>query len=262
MSSIPNIPTKFKEGCSLIYLIDENQCVAHSRDTINNNISSLSSNLLNLENYAQYWNTAYSTFLSNSASWLIASSHIQQYNKLWSGTYTTVNALSASWYTPFTLYYPQIVLIDTWYSNPAAYTGKLIPDWLTTNFPPLKYAPSQIVYIQVNLYQQQPFSFSFSRSLWEGCAPQGGASFVCNQECGDRPNRGCNHHDEHAGWGACDNAFDHCGVSVRALNSSFSCGSSGGRQLQINKNLTSVDTSVARILKFTYKNINNTWSLI
>jgi hypothetical protein len=261
MSDIPNIPTKYNEGCSLIKLIDENQCVGNSLDIINDNVTGLSKALNDLENYANYWNEAYTTFQANSASWLMGSTYLQKYSEQWNSAYTTVEALSATWTPPFVVFYPTIFYIEDWYSNQNYHLTNTLPTWINANFPPQIFADGQIVYIQVNLYHVQPFTFSFYRDYWENCAPLGGTTLSCG-ECG-RPSRGCNHHGGKAGWGPCDNAFKYCGVNITMAESTFSCQGTGGRQLAISSNYTTSDTSVARILKFCYVNSNNkSWNYL
>jgi hypothetical protein len=261
MSDIANIPTKLDEQCSLINLIDENQCVGNSLVIVNNNLINLSSALQNLDDYSFFWNSAYTSFQANSGTWLIAASHIQQYNELWNSAYSTVQTLSSNWSNPFIVFYPEIILIDDWYTNQTQYLNNNLLNWITTNFPPQTFSINQLIYIQVNLYQTYPFNFTFNRELQENCAPNGGLSVSCN-ECG-RPSRGCNHHGGLAGWGDCDNAFNHCGLDIGVGGSSFSCQGTGGKTLKIQKTINSTDTSIARILKFTYQNSNNnSWSFI
>lgn len=261
MSTVSNIPNKTNQGCSVVTLIDEFQCVGNSLQIINDNFASLSGTLMSLENYASFWNDTYTLFTANSANWFVMSSHLQQYNSLWNQAYTTVNTLSANWNSPFTVYYPQLILLDEWYSKYNSYNNSIIPTWIQKNFPTSKYSPNQIVIIQINLYHKQPFKFTFSRNLTEQCIPQGGVTLSC-EPC-KNPYHGCNHHGGQAGEGPCTNAYKDCNASFTADKvSSFSCLGTGGKTLVINKNLSSEDTCVARTITLKYKNINNNWSPI
>jgi hypothetical protein len=262
MTSIPNIPSKIQENCSIIDLIDENQCVGNSMKVINNNFASLSTSLLQLESYASFWNNAYSTFLTNSALWLKAAPNLQKYNDQWVGAYSLINSLSANWTSSFTVHYPEIISIDSWYSNTSYYTSTVLLNWLTSNFRPSNYLSNQVITVQVSLYYQRPFTFSFGKGYYESCAPSGGMTSSCGECLAGFPSRGCNHHDDHAGFGPCDNAFDYCGRGTQELTVAVSCQGSGGRWMQVNKNVSSVDTYVARILTFKFKNLNNSWNLI
>jgi hypothetical protein len=253
------IPQKINEGCSLVYLIDEDLCLANSYEIINYNIASLSAALVNVEKYTSFWNNAYTNFTANSATWLTATSRLQIYNKLWSSAYSTVNALSANWKTEFTVYYPFISQINDWYSSEA--TNKLnVTNWLQNNFPIKNYTNLQKVNVQINLKHAQPFSFTFSRSLNETCAPAGGQTAVCTT-C-SRPHRGCYHHGGAAGWGGCDNAYSHCGIQNKQLEAKFSCVGRGGKELSIGYTLNSTDNSIARIITLKFQKIQNTWRLI
>ena len=173
--SVVSLPTKTDSDCSIIHLIDENFCIKNSLDIINFNCSSLSGKLVELENNCAIWNQIYSNFLANSSMWLIGSTNLQQYNKEWSSAYSTVATLSANWLQEFSIYYPQTLLLDSWYGISGqtkistSYSTEVLPNWLKTNFPNQNYANNQIINLFINLHHYQPFSFTFSRIYKETC---------------------------------------------------------------------------------------------
>ena len=167
----------------------------------------------------------------------------------------------------FSLHFTKILPITDWYNSLSAqYVNTIIPDWLIQNFSASNYALNQIISVYVNLYQQEPFSYEFSKSLDETCHPvSGGASISC-PDCRDvgakLPMYGCNHHDVHAGFGPCDNGYTHCNFNTPQLTVTASCPGSGGKKLTLYYKWESTDTSVARVIRIRYQNINNQWSLI
>lgn len=262
MALPPYTPEKLNEGCSLVYLIDENLCLSKSLDVINYNVASLSSSLVSIENQSQFWNNIYTNFSANSAAWLIIASNLSAYSNMWTDAYSTVKNLSADWNREYTLYYPSMVLLSEWYASESVYKSQ-VKEWLDINFPSKTEDPQQFINVQVNLYHSQPFSFTFSESLMENCAPSGGISLKC-EECA-RPYRGCNHHgvlgDGSRGHGPCDNAYKWCKASVKSLETEFKCEGTGGKMLRVSYELSSYDTSIARIITLKFLRKNGTWRL-
>jgi hypothetical protein len=253
------IPPKTSEDCSLVYLIDENLCLSQSYEIINHNTASLSAALADVEGFSTFWNNIYTNFTANSAAWLMATSHLQTYNQLWSSAYSVVNSLSSTWNTEFTVYYPFITLITDWYSSLQTNKNN-VGSWLENNFPSNEYSDQQIINVQINLKHVQPFTFSFTRSYKETCAPSGGQTLECSS-CA-RPHRGCNHHGGRAGHGPCDNAYSYCGIAVKQLEAKFACIGRGGKELKIDYKLNSTDNSVARIVTLKFQKKQNKWGLI
>lgn len=258
MSTI-SLPTKSDETCSNAFLLDENLCLNTSLGVINYNVQHLSGGLTFLNDYGQQWNNLFTIFANNSARWIISSTNLKTLSAKWVDTYKTVNALSANWCKEFSLYLPTMINLNYW--NSISFNDQLNigQQWLNLNFPPRQMANGQEVSLYVYLFEEKPFSFSFQRSLYEPCTPNGGGATVSCGQC-PTPFRGCNHHGGRAGWGPCDNAYDYCTkVTTGAGTLEFSCEGQGAKTLSIGLTQNYVENYTAGVQRIRYINLNNTW---
>ncbi len=256
--------TTFKKTtptCSNIYLIDETLCLSSTLGTINYNVSSLSLAISGVTRYHNAWSNLYTIFTTYSSKWIRTATNIQSFSATWLDTATTVSTLSARWNKLYTIYYPKMLDISYWNSLGTTNQNNFLRNWLNVNFNANKYNLNQLIDVVVYLNQNQPFTFSFNRSLYEPCTPTGGGlSLSCNG-C-SRPHRGCNHHGGRAGYGPCTNAYDACSVTRTANAVSVSCTGSGAKTLNIGLNRNASDKNVARTVKVSFKNINRSWTAI
>jgi hypothetical protein len=256
------LPIKSDETCSNIFLLDERLCLDVSLDVINFNFNQLQSNLNVINNYGQQWNNLFTVFANNSSRWFTSSTNVYSLSSKWVNTYQTINSLSATWCKEFSLYYPTILEINSWYALNTNAKNSIATNWLNLNFPASSFPKNQIISFYINLYQQKPFTFSFMRSLYEPCTPNGGGASVSCGQC-PTPSRGCNHHGGRAGYGPCTNAYDGCSKQTTGYGTqSFSCRANGYKTLVIGKTQNYVDTSTARVIRLRFQNINNNWSAI
>jgi hypothetical protein len=230
---------KENENCSNIYFIDENTCAGDSLNIINNNFSVLSANLMDVSRNFPLWAGIFSRFTTTSATIISTLLNIENINLTIGSAYSCVQTFSGNWVKQFSLYFPTMYDINDWSGIPDLQKDSTILNpWLTLNFPPDFYPDYQIVNLYVNTNQSIPFEFSFSRSYEENCAPNGGTTTVSCDGCnsgneGSYRNAGCNHHGGLAGYGACDNAYNHCGgpTSHTKSSSTYTCVADSGQRL-------------------------------
>lgn len=258
---LASLPEKLNYDCSIIHLIDEDLCLDKSVDVINYNVGALSYRLASLEERATKWNALYSLFSTNSAAWLNVTSNLKNFGERWNTAHNTVQQLSSNWSIEFSLVFPTVIGFDDWYANPY-YINLSIPNWLNANFTSSNYIEGQTVSVYVNLFKDYNFSYTFARKLEEPCTPTGGGATIDCVSCGIPYYRGCNHHGGNAGWGPCDNAYDHCTYNTPVLKVSAPCPTSGAKTLSISYSLIGADSTTARIVKQRYINTNNSWNLI
>jgi hypothetical protein len=231
--------TKENTNCSNIYFIDENTCAGNSLQVINDNWNTIYNNLYDLTRFTAIWDNINTTFVHASAAMIETLLNIENIRDTVVSPLCTVQALSGNWNKQFSLYYPTMFDINDWVTlgslNQDA--AKLNP-WLTLNFPPENFPDHQIVNIFVSTNQDIPFKFSFIRFYEENCAPNGGTTTVTCDGCNSADQdyyryQGCNHHGGAAGYGACDNAYSHCGTAGEHTkdSNSYTCKADGGQRL-------------------------------
>lgn len=250
MPNIEDIFIKTDTTCSNSFLIDEFLCLANSLPIINSNTNTLSSAIEQLQQTADVINSIYSYFTIQSANWFDANNNINKYSSTWTSDYTSVNASSASWSNEFSIFYTSMYDINDWYASSATYVNVDINNWINLNFPTSDYADNQILSIYVNTYQDYPFILgnNFSASFHHNCIPKilqadkktqlDNFSYTINCDgttcAGNRPSRGCNHHGGAAGYGPCDNAYDHCNISTNGGgNVQYNCPANGADTLLV-----------------------------
>ena len=253
--------TKIDNTCSNIFLIDEGLCLANTLNLMNYNVASLSNAVFNISKYDHSWFNMYTIFTAYSAKWLQTATNMQDFSASWIKMSTTVSILSSDWIKEYTLYYPNVIDINTWYGSDQTPS---ILNWINNvyNSSTLPTVNGQVISVVIYLSQNQPFSFRFNRSYNEPCTPnQGGGNVQCNG-C-SKPFQGCNHHGGNAGVGPCTNLYDACSVSNGGPSyASVSCDGTGSKTLNIGLNRSSVDSNIARTIHLKYKNINNVWTAI
>jgi hypothetical protein len=242
-------------------LIDENLCLSNSLKTINYNVSSLSSSIVDIKRYYSSWINLYTIFTTYSSKWIRTATNIQSFSATWLNTATTISSLSSTWNKPYTIYYSKMIDIAYWNSLTKLTQNQTIINWLNINFSPQKNNLNQIIDVVIYFTQQQPFTFSFNRSFYEPCTPTGGGLTISCGTC-PRPSRGCNHHGGRAGYGPCTNAYNGCGVSPEVQPVSVSCTGAGEKMLNIGLSRSGVDRNVARTTTIRFKNINKNWTAI
>lgn len=247
-----NIPSKLNISCSNSYLLDERQCVGTSFNYINYNYASLSAGLIFLENTGQNWNRIFSVFASNSSSWVTTTSNVLKYTPDWTTAYNTVSSLSANWNKEFTLYYPKMLEINTWYGYSDTQKANILTTWMNINFPPQNYIISQVVSLYINLYEDYNFSYNFYRSYNENCTPNGGGGSISCSGCA-RPHVACN-------WnGRCFNGLDYCSTRPTTATASIACLGANGRTLTIGVSRNSTDRYVGRIIRVRMTRNSTSW---
>jgi hypothetical protein len=252
---------KITPSCSNVYLIDENVCLANSLNTINYNFSSLNNSLSSLQKYRSSWYSLFTTVVSNSAIWIKTATNIQSYSAIWLDTTNTVSTLSSTWTKPYTLIYPKMLDMNSWYALTTQQKNSTITSWMNTNFKIKNPRTYQTVDVILYLTQNQPFFFSFNRSFEESCTPNGGGASLGCSGC-SRPNRGCNHHGGKAGYGPCTNAYNACSVRTTSGSASVSCVGTGAKRLNIGINRSAADRNVARTISIKVENVNGVWTIL
>ncbi len=256
-----SIPVKINQNCSNIFLIDENLCLGNSYNIINYNVASLSSSLVYLENYQTRWKNLFTTFQNYSSVWIKTVTNIQSFSGNWASFSKTVLTMNSNWNKPYTIFYPQILEINSWNNISSIQQKNYIAEWLQNNFPAALYNINQIVNVTMYLYEKATVSFNFERNFEETCTPNcAGISVGC--KAGSCPGlyQGCNHHGGLAGVKGCDNVYDYC--TQRATFSApqnVSCTGRGGRTLRLALTRTATDTHVIKTINIPFININKTW---
>jgi hypothetical protein len=231
--------SKLDSNCSNIYFIDENICAGDSLQLINNNIVTLSSNMVDLSRNLTLWNSIYSNFLAASGLMVSTILNVENIDYTVKEAFNCVQTLSGNWSKQISLYFPTMYNITEWNNlNDLQKDSLFLNPWLTINFRPEFFPDNQIINLFVSTNQDIPFEFSFSRSLEENCAPNGGVTTLSCNGCGSGNqgqyrSQGCNHHGGAAGYGACDNAFTYCGnpTSTTSQNSNYTCIANGGQRV-------------------------------
>jgi hypothetical protein len=248
------IPGKINISCSNTYLIDERQCLGTSFNYINYNYASLSAGLIFLERTGQSWNRIFSVFAANSSKWVTTTDNVLKYTADWTTAYNTVSSLSANWTKDFTVYYPRMLEINTWYGYSDSQKSNIIIPWMNVNFPIRDYIDGQKSSLYINLYADFNFTYSFFRSLNEPCTPNGGGGSISCTGCA-KPSIGCN-------WnGRCFNGMDYCSTRSVGANASIACAGQNGRTLQIGLARSSVDRHVARIIRVGLLKTPTSWTV-
>jgi hypothetical protein len=252
---------KTDENCSNIYLIDENSCYGDSLSVINTNVATLSSNLKTLADQTVKFNNLFTLLSNNSAAIINTIYNVNTINEVYESPYSTVKELSSNWFQPFSLYYPKIIEINSWYGNVNKTTPitsvtttqqKTLTSWLETNFPHSNFAKNQIVYVFVNFYENYQFTYTFNKTYFEDCRPNVGTAISVS--CGACPDNrgfvGCN-----ISGRACVNAWSYCASNNSTSTASYGCLGYNGKTLQLFKSETGFDRVLSRIKS--YKFINN-----
>jgi hypothetical protein len=241
--------------CNNVYLIDERICLKDSFEILNTNFIKLSSSYKNLLNFANKYNNLYTIFSKNSSDWQNGSINANSSKQNYNNAHTTVRNLSTSWVKEFAVIYPKIIDIDLWLPNIQTYK-KTINNWLTLKFPPDDFGLDQNIYVYVNLYKNEMFTFNFSGSYNEKCiAPTPAQSVTCNGSV-LRGYQGCNHtsgsgkNKRH--W--CTNAYDSCNSNHTVTTASTFCQTGGAKTLSLTPiSQENNDTYTARCILLKYK---------
>jgi len=244
--------TKTDPTCSNIYLIDENQCVGASLETLNGNIKTLSSTLCSFSQNLQHWQDVSNLFFTSSATVIATALTIDSIKNSYFEPYTTVSKNSATWNKEFSLYYPQINLITFWYNLGDTTINNILTGWLGSNgFSNNEVLVEQKINIYVSLYGGIPFTFVFSRSYVENCNPNSGGTTVTCSGCGSDPRyHGCNI----TGIG-CRNAYSYCTSSQTKASNTYACGAKTGQTtLMIDYETGGTDRLTSRVTKYSYIN--------
>jgi hypothetical protein len=257
---------KINENCSNVYLIDENTCYGDALSGLNTNFATLTSNLNDLVKQSVKFNDLFTLLSNNSAKIIQTINNVNLINTTYQSPYTTVQTLSSNWYQPFSLYYPKILEINSWYNpnptfapvNPYANITSVtttqqraLTAWLENNFPHNNFAKNQIVYIFVNFYQNFHFTYNFNRTYYEDCRPNVGANIsVSCQHCPDtRSYQGCNITGR-----KCTNAWSYCSHTDHPAAATYGCLGYNGRTLQIYKNQDGYDKILCRVKSYKFIN--------
>ena len=147
-----------------------------------------------------------------------------------------------------------------WYLNQNDYKTE-IKNWLLVNFPPTDYSTNQTIYVYLNVYQTDTFTFNFSGNYQERCAITTPPVQVCCQgsTCGDLQ-AGCN---VSTGTGKnrvhrCFNPYTYCNKSYTNDCATGNCSSTGQKLLQLLYITSSYsDTYTARCFLVKFKKIGD-----
>jgi hypothetical protein len=272
--------------CSNIQLIDSNVCLGDSLPIINQNITALNANLEQLSVHLTEWDNILTSFYPISSIMLNTMYNIQNINKVVPSPYATIQSLSASWGNKqFSVYYPRIYEL-VGFNGTNAVNNELLY-WLKDNFPASSFVEGQIVNVFVNLKYKNVFAFKYEASYQENCSPtqhSADATVSCSGAGGETRSAGCNHVVN--GHKVCDNPYQYCTVKKISDTGTYTCQGTIGNTyvwtsvnephkanephdsgtangvLNINYIQNGNDTFVARVISYTFKVVNSTWTLI
>lgn len=253
---------KIEPLCGNAYLIDETLCLKNSFPIINYNINSLSGCLLNLNVYSIEFNKLFSNFSANSSRWIAAINNWETLSALWLDAETVVKTISSYWFKQINLIYTEVLDLVTYYQNSNTYNTQ-IQTWLNQNFLNV-FSENQYVSVDVSLYTNFYFDWSFFYSYYEGCVPPNTAA-VGNCEC-PRPNHSCNAgYIDGVYFRGCRNAGSYCRQDntltvIGGLENVF-CPNFGGGNNTIDYQKTSFDKVISRVISLRFRKINNTFQL-
>jgi hypothetical protein len=179
---------KTNPNCSKTYLLDTKYCLSNSLDLINANFKTLSASIMTNYKKTLEWDPIITHFISNSAKYETFYGNINQFSTVWTRVATTVRSLSAGWSKPFHLYYPTIIELRDWKTRKSRYINE-ITNWLRLNFPPSRFAFSQIINVEILFYDNYDRNFKFSASIKEKCSTGISPKQVCCDGC----NKACCH---------------------------------------------------------------------
>lgn len=247
---------KIDENCGNVFLIDENLCLDKSYDIITHNFETQFDNLFSLNGTSESFNSLYSNFSRNSASWITAIDNFQTLSAIWFSAETTTKNLSANWQKEIHLIYNKIIQLEDYYSPVAMQTYKnQIKDWISTNFN--QHIPNgQIINIDVYLHTTETFTWDYYRQYYENCVPPNSIIPTTGCRC-SRPNFSCNKvHVNGAiqNGGQCMNAAQFCGHqrSVPVGRDNVNCPNREAKYVELEYNKTSFDKSLARVITIRY----------
>lgn len=243
---------KIDETCGNVYLIDENLCLSNSYPIINQNFSTLSSSLVNLDLYGNIFNILYSNFSTNSSKWIIAISNWETLSARLISAETTVKNLSSNWQKNATITYNEIIDLPTYYSNESLYKNT-IKNWLKLNLFEI-FPNNQIIDVDVYLSYEQPFSWDYFREYYENCVPPntsssgrcsyGSLKSMCNELVinGRLIAKGC------------QNVGRYCSpISTTVVGiDTARCPNVGASTVSFSESFSSTDKSIARVIKIQY----------
>jgi hypothetical protein len=269
---------KINPSCRVVELIDSNSCIGDSLSKINDvfNTIKVTENSMISELAAR--KDTLSLFHGVSSKMISTALLIKSIDNVMKAPYTTIKALSSKWESKeFTLYYPEIFEVRSYYDNRANYEY-IVLSWLNQSFSSEKFPQNQTINIYISLYYINYFDFSFTGSYLENCSPtaHGENTLSCNGCGNDNRNAGCNVKGQ-----GCRNAYSYCGSSQTSQSNRYSClGTIGSTYiydsifepriydtgntgfLNINYKVPNVeDMFLARIVKMKAKN-NYGWSIL
>jgi hypothetical protein len=268
---------KTNPACINIELIDLESCIGDSLPIINNNTNKLKESVIKIFEDIRYQIEVVTFFSGISSKLLESALNIQAINDTYNKTYTTVQNLSSKWNSKeFTVYYPTMLDISTWYDQ-VFFQKSSILIWLAENFPTEKFPKNQVINIYVSLYYINYFDFVFRGSYLENCAPIAHSNNTLNcSGCGkDNRNAGCNIDGR-----ACTNAYSYCRSSLITDSAVYNCNGYVGTTydydssftpaifnvgpsgyLSINYSIPDIqDKFLSRIIKLKVRNIENQWT--
>jgi len=181
---------KINKGCSNIFLIDEEICLADSLGIINTNFTNLSSQIINLQNYYNIFQTFYTLFENNSSKYFNTLTYLNQFSSKWDSAFDTIMKNKDSWNSsPIYLLYPNLIEFNDWYLYNVSVRDNII-HWLELNFPTIEYPENQIIKISLNLVKNENFEFNFKKSYEEQCTTFGSNTKKC-EKCNNAISKTC-----------------------------------------------------------------------
>lgn len=257
---------KIQDTCSNVYLIDENLCLSNSYQILNSNFQTLSTALVKLDSFGNYFNNIFTIFATNSARWNRSISNWETLSAKWLDSETVVRSLSSSWQMPFTIIYSKILDLVPYFSA-ETFQKNMIQSWLNSNF--RQYiSENQEVHVNLYLFHSFNFTWRYFKKYYENCVPpRSGLTGSCPAP--SLPYIQCNRVTA-AGkvYAWCQNSTAYCNrsatidsVTLEGIDK-LKCSNGGERNVVINYNRTSTDKSICRIILIKYKKVNNSFVLI
>lgn len=93
----------------IVFPIGDYESIGDSLSSINYNFNALDVYTCNFEfSASNLWNTVYTMFNTNSASWVSVMNTVKSNSACWDNTFVTVKSLSAVWMKPISLVFPYV----------------------------------------------------------------------------------------------------------------------------------------------------------
>jgi hypothetical protein len=216
--------TKINTNCNNIMLLDLNECVGDGLEKLNNAYLFFAKAQSQMIDFITGIESGIPSFFAPiSAKMLQTARLIDSVNKIYLNAYTTIQVLSSRWNAKeFTIYYPEILNIYSYYNNSSYYKDIIRDVILQAYFPAESLPENQKINVYISLSQLNTFSYTYFAQYNENCAPTAHSqnTLTCNG-CGaynETRNAGCNIDGRR-----CQNAYNFCGRGATTANGRYTC---------------------------------------